>query len=239
MSAILNKMSADASSLHCPNCGAPAEPDSSRCRYCEARLATVSCPSCFALMFAGTAFCPKCGARGARAATEPADSLQCPACRKPMQRLQIGATAMLECDGCDGIWVEATTFESLCANREAQAAVIHQLAQRPASSAGKVKYRPCPRCAKMMNRVNFGRISGVVVDVCKGHGTYLDAGELHAIVQFIHDGGLERARRRQLEDLKEQERRVEEAEARLARERRRSDARTGGSVEWSFMVGDD
>jgi hypothetical protein len=28
----------------------------------------------------------------------------------------------------------------------------------------------------MMNRVNFGRLSGTVVDVCRGHGTYLDAG---------------------------------------------------------------
>jgi hypothetical protein len=57
----------------------------------------------------------------------------------------------------------------------------------------------------MMNRMNFGRVSGTVVDVCKGHGTFLDAGELHAIVQFIQQGGLDRARQRQIEDLKEQE----------------------------------
>ena len=31
----------------------------------------------------------------------------------------------------------------------------------------------------MMNRMNFGRLSGTVVDVCSGHGTFLDAGELH------------------------------------------------------------
>ena len=50
------------------------------------------------------------------------------------------------------------------------------------------------RCGKMMNRVNFGRHSGTVIDVCRGHGTFLDAGELHAIVTFIRDGGLDRAR---------------------------------------------
>jgi hypothetical protein len=60
----------------------------------------------------------------------------------------------------------------------------------------------------MMNRINFGKLSGTVVDVCKGHGTFLDAGELHQVVAFIRDGGLERARRRQLEDLKEEEGRL-------------------------------
>ena len=34
-----------------------------------------------------------------------------------------------------------------------------------------------------MNRVNFGKVSGAVgLDVCKGHGTFLDRGELHQIV---------------------------------------------------------
>ncbi len=48
-----------------------------------------------------------------------------------------------------------------------------------------IHYRPCIACGKMMNRVNFGRVSGTVIDVCRGHGTFLDAGELHAIVTFI------------------------------------------------------
>ena len=75
-----------------------------------------------------------------------------------------------------------------------------------------------------MNRVNFARISGVVVDVCKGHGTFLDPGELHAIVQFIHGGGLRaRAQPRSSRSCSEQEKRALEAERRLARERGKSD----------------
>ena len=57
-----------------------------------------------------------------------------------------------------------------------------------------------------MNRVNFAKISGTVVDVCKGHGTFLDAGELHRIVVFIKGGGMDRSRQRQIEDIKEAER---------------------------------
>ena len=67
----------------------------------------------------------------------------------------------------------------------------------------------------MMNRVNFAKISGTVIDVCKKHGTFLDRGELQAIVQFIHAGGLDRSRQRLIEDLKEQEQRLKDQEARL------------------------
>jgi len=93
----------------------------------------------------------------------------------------------------------------------------------------------------MMNRVNFGRLSGIIVDVCKGHGTYLDAGELHRIVQFIQGGGLERARLRQIEELKEQERKARDAEARAARDRAKANAYGGvsGWDNWNFMIGDD
>ena len=158
-----------------------------------------------------------------------------------MRRVEVGSTAMLECDACDGVWVDADVFEALCADKEAQAAIIHRFDRSGAAAAERVRYRPCPRCAKMMNRVNFGRLSGTIVDVCKGHGTYLDAGELHRIVQFIQSGGLERARARQLEELKEQERKLRDAEARAARDRGKSDPHrsAAGWDSWTFMIGDD
>jgi Zn-finger nucleic acid-binding protein len=198
----------DAQSLHCPNCGAAADPHAARCQYCRARLATISCPHCFALMFAGSAFCPKCGARSARADPVPS-SAACPACRGAMTRVMIGDVALLECAACDGIWVEAADFERICADHEAQAAVLHRLNPQPiAVSKAPIHYRSCVKCGKMMNRVNFGRMSGTVVDVCRGHGTFLDAGELHAIVTFIRDGGLDRARQREKDDLEEERHRL-------------------------------
>ena len=185
----------DASSLHCPNCGAAVDPDQRRCPYCKARLATVSCPACFALMFDSAAYCPNCGAHRARS-VQQASVAKCPGCRKELTRIAVGSTALMECGACDGVWVEADDFERLCADREAQAAVIHRFAAHSSANTERIRYRPCVRCQKMMNRVNFGRLSGIVVDVCRGHGTYLDAGELHQIVAFIHEGGLDRARQR-------------------------------------------
>ena len=71
-----------------------------------------------------------------------------------------------------------------------------------------------------------------MIDVCKKHGTFLDRGELQAVVQFIHAGGIERARQRQIEDLKEQERRLKDMELRRLRTSRNDTPR--GSVDVSF-----
>jgi Zn-finger nucleic acid-binding protein len=130
-----------------------------------------------------------------------------------MQDVQVGDTAMLECTRCHAVWVDAATFEHICANGESQAAVLHQWTGAPArATSANVSYRKCVACGKMMNRINYGRLSGTIVDVCKGHGTFLDAGELHAIVRFIQGGGLDRARQRQIEDLRDQEQQLRQAQ---------------------------
>jgi Zn-finger nucleic acid-binding protein len=54
-----------------------------------------------------------------------------------------------------------------------------------------------------MNRVNFGKVSGVIVDVCRAHGTWFDGGELTRVVSFAAFGGLTKARRREEEEKKE------------------------------------
>lgn len=213
---------ADASSLHCPNCGAIADPQARRCPYCEARLATISCPSCFALMFDTAGYCPKCGTKRARVAGDTT-AARCPGCGNELQRIELDKDALLECGACDGVWIEADVFERLCTDRETQASVLHRFPGSKPTAAGRVRYRPCVQCGKMMNRVNFGRISGAVVDVCRGHGTFLDPGELHQIAQFIHAGGLEKARGRQIEELKEQERRLHARELQAARDRGAAD----------------
>lgn len=210
-------MGSDARALHCPNCGGPAGPGDAACRYCRAALATVSCPTCFALMFEGAVYCPACGTRRSRTAGSDRHA-PCPSCqgttRGTMRDLQVGDTAMLECEQCRAVWVDAATFEHICASGETQAAVLHQWpGQAPVDTRGEVRYRKCVACGTMMNRLNFGRLSGTIVDVCRGHGTLLDAGELHRVVRFIQGGGLDRARQRQIEELKEQEQRLRQAQA--------------------------
>lgn len=202
--------------LRCPNCGAPAAADAARCAYCRSALARVSCPHCFKLLFQGAAFCPHCGTPRSRTDAIDGRSTPCPACKGRMRWVKVGTTDLLECDACDGTWMEASAFERLCADRESQAGMLnHTPSDAPAPAVSQkaldaVRYRPCPRCGKLMNRLNFGRLSGAVIDVCRGHGTFLDRGELHQVVRFILDGGFDRVRRVEREELIEEQRRLRE-----------------------------
>lgn len=143
-----------------------------------------------------------------------------------MQAVSLGDVQMLECVSCDGLWFDAAAFEAICTSREAQASVLHRTASRPPALEKRVSYRPCLRCGTMMN---------TILDVCTGHGTFLDCGELQAIVGFIQGGGLERARQRQIEDLKEQEQRLRDQESRLAQTRYGSSPRPGtAAADFTF-----
>jgi Zn-finger nucleic acid-binding protein len=55
-------------------------------------------------------------------------------------------------------------------------------------------YVHCPTCKTVRNRKLSASGSGVVVDVCKAHGTFFDAGELPAIIAFVQSGGMARSR---------------------------------------------
>ena len=113
-----------------------------------------------------------------------------------MISVTIGATPMFECEKCFGLWLDVASFEKICSDREQQSAVLGMAshAATAANATSKVSYVPCPECAQLMNRMNFARCSGVIVDICKQHGTWFDCDELSRIVEFISDGGLNTAR---------------------------------------------
>ena len=213
-----------AETLNCPNCGAAVSSDAPQCQYCTSRLATVACPSCFGMMFIGSKHCPRCGAAAAHVEAAAMPTRSCPRCRNGMQSVVIGATVVRECSQCEGLWVDVASFEKICADREQQSAVLGAASPAPTHSASdavsKVSYVPCPECAQLMNRVNFAKCSGVIVDVCKGHGTWFDCNELSRIVEFIRGGGLEASRAREKEQLNEARRQLKSEQ--LAADMRRS-----------------
>ena len=200
------------------------------CPYCRARLATVTCAACFAAMFDGTAFCPACGT--ARAVADIAGV------GAAVPRLHHGA---LDCrrrghvDCSSAARVTASGSMRRSSSKSAPAASLARRclrvppASRVTATERRIRYRPCVRCGKMMNRVNFGRLSGTIIDVCRGHGTFLDSGELHAIVTFIHGGGLERVRQHELDSLKEARRQLDAAKS---SHRRTRQSTALGSERW-------
>lgn len=204
-----------AETLNCPMCGAAAETDSPHCLYCNARLATVACPSCFGMIFLGSRHCPRCGALAERVEVQSAGSRQCPRCRVPMEAIAMGAAQLHECARCEGLWVAAAAFEQICADREQQSILLGmpgagRAVKSSGAEQGSVRYVPCPECHQLMNRVNFARCSGVVVDVCKGHGSWFDRDELQRTVEFIRAGGLTASRAREIAQLAEERGRLQQ-----------------------------
>jgi Zn-finger nucleic acid-binding protein len=158
------------------------------------------------MMFIGSRHCPHCGAAAAQATTAELSVLNCPRCKTKMSSITLGAVAMRECERCVGLWVEVGAFEKICGDREQQSAVLGAALpaptrQLPSDDLDRIRYVPCPQCGQLMNRINFARCSGVIVDVCKGHGTWFDRDELSGIVQFIRGGGLELSRQKEKREL--------------------------------------
>jgi Zn-finger nucleic acid-binding protein len=181
----------------------------------------VACPSCFAKIFEGARYCSYCGAEASRedAASRPVRA--CPECQRPMSPAKVGSVMLDECTTCGGLWVDPASFERICAEREEQASVLQTSSHAPGTapaSRPSGRYWPCPECQRLMNRQNFAHVSGVIVDVCKGHGIWFDQGELRRIVEFIRGGGMGRARAREMEDLEAERERLRQAQidARLA-----------------------
>lgn len=185
-----------AATLHCPSCGAPADPDARACVYCHARLATVACSRCFATAFAGMKHCPACGSFLARATgpEEETPERACPRCQGTLEPIRLGTHKLRECVECGGVWIDNRTFLAICHDRDAIANEVRERTWPGASddSVVRVGYVRCPECEVLMNRVNFARVSGVVVDVCREHGTWFGAGELRRVVEFVERGGIPR-----------------------------------------------
>lgn len=182
--------------MNCPNCGAGTGAEAMSCTYCGSRLATVACPACLGSMFVGSQFCPHCGARAEVVEDFGGQTLPCPGCAGEMRGVRVGATAMHQCQQCGSAWLARDIFEALCADRQEQGSLAAALGDTPAAQAAQTerpaRYVKCPACGKIMNRVNFGRTSGVVVDVCKPHGVWFERDELRRVLAFTAQGGLER-----------------------------------------------
>lgn len=215
-----------AEALNCPNCGASVASDETQCEFCKSRLKTVACPSCLGLMFLGSKFCDHCGTEAtAVEVLDEAKAGKCPRCKQKLEALMVGSTHLRECTRCGGLWTDVKTFETICAEKETHSVVLSFIANRSSELTGPpvINYVPCPDCGELMNRSNFARTSGVVVDLCKQHGVWFDRDELPKIIDFIDNGGLVRSR--------EKEKIAIEDERRQLREERRQmslmDRRTG------------
>lgn len=214
--------------LNCPNCGAAVRDKAASCAHCRSRLKTMACTSCFGTIFEGNKYCPLCGQKATAPSVLDSDgSRDCPRCQVDMREIVVEDTVLRECEKCEGVWTDISTFQLICEDREKQSAVVSKLDEISGHpKREKVQYLPCPECTHLMNRSNFARVSGVIIDTCKEHGFWFDADELPKIIQFIRSGGMDYSRQKEKVALETERQRLRNERFKASVDRFKDDGRT-------------
>lgn len=179
---------------NCTNCAAPLPSNAVTCAYCGSRndvdLTTVHYNT----------------------SHESDTERICPVCAVPLKTIDLGIEGKFfieRCETCLGLFFDPGELEALLDYSVKNVFEINrgrlELFKLSEQTIGRVAtYVKCPLCSKIMNRINFGARSGVVIDRCKEHGVWLDAGELRQLCEWMKAGG------RLLDKEKKEERRKEE-----------------------------
>ncbi|MEM6731552.1 MAG: zf-TFIIB domain-containing protein [Myxococcota bacterium] len=199
--------------VRCSSCGGPRHGQEPDCAYCGASFTLIEkdlhviCPTCFTRISSHAKFCHSCATPIVVEQELGEESeLRCPVCeggaegppRLVSRSLGPSQAAVLECPSCLGIWISHGLFERAVRHNQQQGFTAATGAVRPTSSkvhAVKMRkqqgpmYRKCPECSTVMNRQNYARRSGIIIDLCPQHGIWFDAEELEAILEWLRDGG--------------------------------------------------
>jgi len=184
------------------------------------------CSNCNGPLPAGSMVCSYCGNRtdvdlkGISYYTthENDGDRVCPRCNIALKTVDLkvnGRFLVERCEECLGLFFDPGELEALLQAEVSNVFAINRSGLEAintdrAPDRFGISYIKCPVCTKLMNRVNFGVKSGVVVDRCKEHGVWLDGGELRQLFEWMKLGGklLEQERQEQArqEELKQIER---------------------------------
>jgi len=223
--------------LSCATCGARVPTDTTQFPYCKGAVRRAVCPECFRGLRDDAKFCDHCGSPIRPQTVRPpeATDIDCPRCDGKLFHVQLEGYAMDQCGTCGGLWVDTGTVDAIVRDRPqaVETGVAQDTSAGDASQAtmtGQFRgraYLKCPTCANLMTPQNYARSSGIIIDVCKSHGIWFDAGELNRILEFVARGGLVQARKKEAQQAKEEARRAKHA----ATAAKMQAARMGGAYD--------
>lgn len=171
----------------------------------------MKCINCGASIPRNTDICPYCSTHNDRdlkssdkiALEEPSEARYCVRCPETLLetlRLPVGEGMLVErCPTCLGLFFDVGELEILLdkvvdAGQEVEQERLTEIVEQRAQAHQEIDpigsgYVRCPVCRKFMNRKQYAIRSGVIVDWCKAHGLWLDAGELYTLMHWRRAGG--------------------------------------------------
>lgn len=163
------------------------------------------CTSCSAPLPANSPLCEYCGTRNdldfieldRYALSRKTSTRMCPLCQKAMQSISLtpdGSFAVERCEQCFGLFFDPGEIQAFLERAVSPAYAvnlkqIYNINRERTRTVKRAAYIKCPQCGQYMNRVNFGFMSGVVMDRCREHGVWLDNGELVQLMEWKKAGG--------------------------------------------------
>jgi Zn-finger nucleic acid-binding protein len=159
------------------NCAAPLPPNSLRCEYCG----TINDIDLSEIAYHTT--------------HETSKERICPRCGTGLQsiNLEVAEKFLVEkCQKCRGLFLTRVNLKR-CLRQSFSMSINYSLPDNINNVMGETDFQVtdlhCPLYSQLMKRVNFGVKSGVVVDQCKEHSTWLDAGKLRHLMAWVKAGG--------------------------------------------------
>ena len=116
--------------------------------------------------------------------------MKCPACKAPLVVVERESIEVDWCPDCHGVWFDAGELELLAekAGRKLEPGMIG----RPAGKVGEARRR-CPRCRRKMEKAAPAGDDALLLDRCRDHGLWFDAGELGSLLRGLEGQGEEAA----------------------------------------------
>lgn len=103
----------------------------------------------------------------------------CPNCNEPLLVLEYAQVEVDYCDDCRGVWLDPEELALLFGGEDIWAAALRPA---PGEAVTRERGKRCPLCRAAMLKRQAGVAVPVVTDLCpRGHGLWLDAGELRAL----------------------------------------------------------
>lgn len=128
--------------------------------------------------------------------------VRCCGCFSVMDEVEREGVLIDSCPNCGGVWFDVGELESLIERADLSDSYQTDLFQEPYKVRTPTQFIPelgparnCPHCNLLMGKRNYKRFSGVIVDICRFHGLFLDMTELEQIQIFLATGGAQKEQR--------------------------------------------
>jgi len=164
---------------NCTNCGGVLPPNSGVCTYCDTRN-DVDLHHVHEFT-----------------KVEHNEERVCPHCSIELVTINIKSEDNFfieQCEECKGLFFDPNELEALLDASVSNAFIINYkrietINRELSPDKHDVKYLKCPVCRQFMHRKSFASSSGVVIDTCRDHGSWMDSGKFKRLTEWKKSGG--------------------------------------------------